>query len=62
MTQNCILSCDLISGVLRCVDGMIDFNGILTCLGLFYAWGLGNLVNCTFIFIFFAHDPIEYEL
>ena len=52
---------------------MINFSGLSTHLGLFYASSLGNCIYCMFIFtflcsllrvsgVFFAHDPIEYEL
>ena len=32
---------------------LIDFNGMLTCLGLFYAKKLENRFHCMFIFTFF---------
>ena len=58
------------------VDLLINFNGISTHLGLFYALWLMNRVHCTSylqflhscilrfffsFFFFFAHNPIEYE-
>ena len=33
-----------------------DFNGILTCLGLFYTERLGNHIHCTFIFCVFVSE------
>ena len=43
---------------------MIDFNGMLTCLVLFYTKKLENHFNiCILRGLrgFFAHSPIEYE-
>ena len=49
---------------------MINFNGMLFRLGLFYAEKLGNCIHCTFIFTLFmplflkmfcAHGPIKYK-
>ena len=46
---------------------LLDFNGISTCLGLFYAQILRNCVHCTLIFKFFdvgfflAHGPFKCE-
>ena len=34
---------------------MIDFNGMPTFLGLFYAKRLGNNIDCTFIFTFWVY-------
>ena len=33
-------------------DGLIDFNGMSTRLGLFYAQKIGNRVHCTFMLTF----------
>ena len=35
-------------------DWLVDFNGMLSCLVLFYSLGLENCVHCTFIFTFFV--------
>ena len=32
---------------------LLDFNGMSTCLQLFYAQKLGNCVHCMYIFTFF---------
>ena len=48
---------------------MIDFNGMSTCLGLFYAERLENPIHCTFYLYFLGsffksillHGPIEYK-
>ena len=36
------------------IHWLIHFNGMSTCLGLFYALILGNCINCTFIFTLFV--------
>ena len=36
------------------IDSLINFNGMSTCLGLFYAQRLENCVLCTFICTFFC--------
>ena len=54
--RRCVISnpeqeANWLSGAL---DKMIDFNGMSTHLGLFYAHKFGNYVYCTFIFTFFV--------
>ena len=36
------------------ISSLIDFNGMLTCLELFYVLGFGTRVNCTFKFTIFV--------
>ena len=46
--QNC-LNIDFIFFI---NDWLIDFSGILNCLGLFYAWRLKNNIHYKFLFAF----------
>ena len=41
---------------------LIDFNGMSTCLGSFYAWRLFIFFVSLFLFFFFVQGPMEYEL
>ena len=39
--------------------GLIDFNGMSTCLGLFNTYRLGNCIHCTFI-LHFLYDFLHF--
>ena len=42
------------------IHSFINFNGMSTCLGLFYAYMLRNHVYCVFIFTFLVDISLEF--